>query len=67
MNSQREALLRATDNTNATNELAGRGGTILKNMASRAFTNKLLLLIIVFVLLAANGALIYVCFFQPKK
>jgi hypothetical protein len=61
MNSQREALLRATDNTTATNELAGRGGQILRNMAARALTNKVLLLMIVVCLLAANGALIYVC------
>jgi hypothetical protein len=67
MNSQREALLRASDNTQATNASAEKGGQILRNMAARAFTNKLLLLVIVFALLAANGALVYVCFFAPKQ
>ena len=65
MNNQREALLKATDNTATTNALAGKARGILRGIAARAMTNKLLLGFIVFCLLAANGALIYVNFFQP--
>ena len=66
MTAQRESLLRSTDAAGNTNALALTARGLLRQMAARALTNKLLLGFTVLVLLAANGVLVYYIFRDKK-
>lgn len=59
MTAQRETLLRATSKAANTNDLTYQARGIMRLMQARAFTNKALLLLTVFVLLGAIGVVLY--------
>eukprot|EP00794_Sanderia_malayensis_P020522 gene20522-22541_t len=64
---QRESLLRSKDKVKATHEDLGRSRRILSSMRIRMATNKLIMVVIIFIELVILGAVVYVRFFKGKK
>merc|ERR1711916_35899 len=64
LGTQRETLLRARDRLDDTDENLGRGNRILKGMARRAITNKVVMITIIIVLLGLIGLTAYMRFFR---
>lgn len=59
MTQQREVLLRATAKASNTTTLTGRARSIMRLMQARAITNKALLLLTVFILMAVIGVVVW--------
>ena len=66
MTSQRETLLRATDNAEAVNAHADDARGLLRTMMGRALGNKILLGVTVLILLLGNGVFLYFQFQKDK-
>ncbi|XP_076441592.1 vesicle transport through interaction with t-SNAREs homolog 1B-like [Babylonia areolata] len=64
LDTQRETLLRTKDKLTDTDQNLGRSRKILKTMARRMMTNKLILAVIILVELAILGGLVYWKFFS---
>ncbi|KAL8583834.1 hypothetical protein ACOMHN_040303 [Nucella lapillus] len=64
LGTQRETLLRTKDKLTETDSNLGRSRKILKTMARRMMTNKLILAVIILVELAILGGLVYWKFFS---
>ena len=59
---QREALLRSSDKAQSTNSLADRARGLMRLMIVRSRTNVALLVLIIILLIAAIGAVVYIRF-----
>ncbi|XP_065067759.1 vesicle transport through interaction with t-SNAREs homolog 1B-like [Rhopilema esculentum] len=64
---QRESLLRTRDKVKQAHSDLGRSRRILNSMAIRLATNKVILVIIIFLELIILGAVVYIRFFKSKK
>jgi len=65
LSSQRQQLERTRDNLNLINDNIIKGRKILSSMSRRIVTNKIILLFIIIVLIAAIGAIIYFRWIAP--
>ena len=64
---QRESLLRSTDKAQSTNSLTDRARGLMRLMIVRSRTNVALLVMIIVLLIAAIGAIVYIGFFDPGR